>query len=70
MTTTTYTDLYTLATEHQITPVRCARCGQARGDWHIGYDAGDDPSYVGYQCQGCGHVEGLSRRTILRRVSS
>lgn len=62
--------LRTTAIDHGIKPARCARCGQTENNWRIGHDDGRDPNWVGYQCCGCGHVQGLTRRTIVRRAKA
>lgn len=40
-----------------IAPNECDECGQ--DNWNPGYDRGDDPSYIGFQCRGCGHITGI-----------
>jgi hypothetical protein len=63
-------ELIGLAERLDIAPHRCARCGNTAAtglDWAFGYDNGTDPNYVGYQCRTCGHIQGLTRGTILRR---
>lgn len=64
-------DLVGLARKYAVTPARCSRCGatEATGAyWHIGEDDGRDRNYVGYECQHCGNITGLTRQTIMRKV--
>lgn len=49
--------LLTLHSEGIIAPGECRACGQ--DSWNPGYDRGDDPDYLGFQCRGCGHITGI-----------
>jgi hypothetical protein len=46
--------LLNLHREGALAPGECDQCGQ--DDWNPGYDRGDDPTYIGFQCRGCGHI--------------
>lgn len=62
-----------LARNKAITPHRCKRCGNTEptgGSWTIGYDAGNDPDYVGYQCLSCGNIQGLTLSTVSRKAAA
>lgn len=61
-------DLLTLASTHDIAPHRCVNCRETGLSWQVGYDDGTDPQYVGYQCQNCGQIQGLTGATIRRRA--
>jgi hypothetical protein len=61
-------DLLQVASTHGIAPHRCVNCRQTCLSWGFGYDDGTDPGYVGFQCQTCGNVQGLTASTIRRRV--
>lgn len=64
-------DLLAFAVEHGIEPYRCPACRDMKQtglSWRYGYDDGSDANYLGYQCQRCGAVHGLSARYIRRRA--
>lgn len=67
----TYQGTLAVAKSNGVAPLRCGRCGStppAGLDWQAGYDDGTDPQYVGYECQACGNIQGISRAAILRRI--
>lgn len=71
MSTVTYAHTAALVSDHHITPHRCDRCQATAAEgasWQARYDDGTDPLYIGFQCQNCGNIQGMSRGNILRRV--
>ena len=72
-TTITYSNTLALAADGSISPGRCRRCRRTPSfglSWSIGCDDGRDPQWVGFQCRGCGHVQGMTRANILRRITA
>lgn len=63
-----YLQLRDLAARHDVHPSHCWRCRSDTAGWRIGQDDGSDPDYVGWQCQGCGAANGLSRDAIRARI--
>jgi hypothetical protein len=63
-----YLQLRSLAAGYGVHPSRCWRCGSRTAGWKIGEDDGTDPDYVGYQCQGCGAANGLTRNAVRARI--
>jgi len=49
--------LIQLHREGIIGPGDCSVCGQ--DNWNPGYDRGNDRTYIGFQCRGCGHITGM-----------
>lgn len=49
--------LIDLHREGVIAPGECLACGQ--DNWNPGHDRGDDPTYIGFECRGCGHITSI-----------
>jgi len=67
----TYRDTLELVDQNRIWPIRCYNCKTTlatAGSWNSGQDDHRDRDYVGFQCQNCGAIDGLTRRTILARL--